>query len=166
MNLEQYKETVAREFVDGEILSELDDKSLENDLGISSKIHRLRLMQIITGSHSAKDFLTCVLSSECKYCLFSCFRNVLLLLFSIGADSWFSFWTGLSNERSFCATCSRVDRMSFGWCIEGKCAFTDECFSSSFCCDLPVLVIGGGNGNGIRTAMEDSSSTPTISLPF
>ena len=58
MNLEQYKETVAREFVDGEILSELDDKSLENDLGISSKIHRLRLMQIITVSHSAKDFLT------------------------------------------------------------------------------------------------------------
>ena len=58
MNLEQYKETVTREFVDGEILSELDDKSLENDLGISSKIHRLRLMQIITGSRSAKDFLT------------------------------------------------------------------------------------------------------------
>ena len=58
MSLGQYKETVAREFVDGEILSELDDKSLENDLGISSKIHRIRLMQIINGSHSAKDFLT------------------------------------------------------------------------------------------------------------
>ena len=58
MNLGQYKETIARECVDGEILSELDEKSLEKDLGISSKIHRIRLMQIVTGSHSAKDFLT------------------------------------------------------------------------------------------------------------
>ena len=44
--------------LDGEILSELDEQSLENDLGISSKIHRIRLMQIVTGSRSAKDFLT------------------------------------------------------------------------------------------------------------
>ena len=58
MNFGQYKETIARECVDGEILSELDEKSLENDLGISSKIHRIRLMQIVTGSRSAKDFLT------------------------------------------------------------------------------------------------------------
>ena len=58
MNLGQYKETIARECVDGEILSELDEQSLENELGISSKIHRIRLMQIITGSRSAKNFLS------------------------------------------------------------------------------------------------------------
>ena len=58
MNLGKYKETVARECIDGEILSELDERSLESDLGISSKIHRIRLMQIITGSRSAKTFLT------------------------------------------------------------------------------------------------------------
>ena len=58
MNLGQYKETVARESVDGEILSELDEQSLESDLGISSKLHRVRLMQIITGCRSAKNFFT------------------------------------------------------------------------------------------------------------
>ena len=58
MNLGQYQETIARECVDGGILSELDDKSLENDLGISSKVHRIRLTQIITGCRSAEDFLT------------------------------------------------------------------------------------------------------------
>lgn len=58
MNLGQYKETIAREFIDGGVLSELDEQSLENDLGVSSKVHRIRLMQIVAGSRSAKDFLT------------------------------------------------------------------------------------------------------------
>ena len=58
MNLGQYKETVAKECIDGEILSQLDEQSLESDLGISSRVHRIRLMQIITGSRSAEDLLT------------------------------------------------------------------------------------------------------------
>ena len=57
MNLSQYKTKFADEMISGEILVELDDKDLENDLGVRSKIHRVRLMKIINGHHSARNIL-------------------------------------------------------------------------------------------------------------
>ena len=36
---------------------ELDEKILESDLQISSKIHRIRLMKLISGNYSAEDIL-------------------------------------------------------------------------------------------------------------
>ena len=47
LNLSQYKDRFRQEVVDGEILSEIDESVLEQELGMTSKIHRLRLMMYI-----------------------------------------------------------------------------------------------------------------------
>lgn len=57
MNLHQYQATFRSEVVDGEILSECDDGVLENELGITSRLHRLRLLKIISGETSLAQFL-------------------------------------------------------------------------------------------------------------
>ena len=57
MNLHQYKELFAKENIDGEVLKELSEDDLANELGMTSKIHRLRLMKVIRGSVSAGDIL-------------------------------------------------------------------------------------------------------------
>ena len=43
--------------VNGEILSECDEEVLSSDLGITSKLHRMRLMKVISGRHSARGIL-------------------------------------------------------------------------------------------------------------
>ena len=57
MNLSQYKDKFRTEQITGEILCELDDAALEVDLGIRSKIHRVRLMKIMSGKHSVSSLL-------------------------------------------------------------------------------------------------------------
>ncbi len=57
MKLEQYKEAFARECIDGGILLALGDDLLEEDLGVASRLHRLRLVRVINGSHSAEGIL-------------------------------------------------------------------------------------------------------------
>ena len=48
LNLSQYKDRFRQEMVDGEILSEIDESVLQQELGMTSKIHcRLRLMKYI-----------------------------------------------------------------------------------------------------------------------
>ena len=47
LNLPQYKDRFRQEMVDGEILSEIDEVVLEQELGMTSRIHRLRLMKYI-----------------------------------------------------------------------------------------------------------------------
>ena len=53
MNLHQYQDVFRSEQVDGEIFSECDEGVLEHELGITSRLHRLRLLKIITGESSA-----------------------------------------------------------------------------------------------------------------
>lgn len=65
MNLGRYQAKFASENVTGDILIELGDKDLENDLLIKSKIHRVRLMKIIEGQHSAEN----ILEGESPYAL-------------------------------------------------------------------------------------------------
>ena len=57
MGLKQYQEKFKAEQVNGEILSECDESVLQSDLGVSSKLHRMRLLKVINGRHSAKDIL-------------------------------------------------------------------------------------------------------------
>ena len=57
MNLTQYQSKFASEGIGGDILIELGDQDLQNDLGMKSKVHRIRLMKIIEGQHSAKKIL-------------------------------------------------------------------------------------------------------------
>lgn len=52
----QYKEAFSKEWVDGEVFKELDDETLE-ELGVTSKLHRLKLRNVITGIHPLEKFL-------------------------------------------------------------------------------------------------------------
>jgi len=58
MDLTQYKEKFTREHITGEILTELDEDILLHELGVSSKIHRIRLMKVINGQHSVQHILS------------------------------------------------------------------------------------------------------------
>ena len=70
MSLEKYQENFKREQVNGEILSECDEEVLTNDLGISSKLHRIKLMKVISGMFVVKSITT-------YYCVLTIYREVL-----------------------------------------------------------------------------------------
>ena len=57
MGLGQYQQKIVEEQISGEILLECDDSVLQEEIGITSKIHRIRLMKIIHGQHSAETLL-------------------------------------------------------------------------------------------------------------
>lgn len=57
LNLTQYLKTFRDEGIDGRLLSECDEQILEHELGISSVIHRAKLMKIIAGRQSAVDIV-------------------------------------------------------------------------------------------------------------
>lgn len=57
MGLGSYESNFTKEQITGEILAELNDETLKDELGISSKIHRIKLMKIVTGRHSAMSVL-------------------------------------------------------------------------------------------------------------
>ena len=59
MVLSQYKEAFAREQISGDILVDLEDKEhiLKDDLGMTTELHRMRLMKVIRGERSAQTYL-------------------------------------------------------------------------------------------------------------
>ncbi len=57
MNLSQYCERFISEHITGEILTECDEKILVEDLGVSSRIHCMQLLQVIRGRTSATALL-------------------------------------------------------------------------------------------------------------
>jgi len=50
IGLPQYKKAFVREVVDGVTFLGLDDITLEKELLVSSKIHRLRILKLMDGS--------------------------------------------------------------------------------------------------------------------
>ena len=56
LGLPQYRASFASEHIDGDILVDLGIEELK-DLGVTSKIHLLRLMKIIEGKTPAKKYL-------------------------------------------------------------------------------------------------------------
>ena len=58
MGLEQYNQSIAQEHITGDVLVECTEAILEKELNIASKLHRVRLMKLIDGSHSAKGILS------------------------------------------------------------------------------------------------------------
>eukprot|EP00731_Ephydatia_muelleri_P034474 Em0061g12a len=58
MGLEQYSQDMAREHITGDVLLECTEGILEKELNILSKLHRVRLLKLIDGSHSAKGILS------------------------------------------------------------------------------------------------------------
>lgn len=63
MNLSQYKQCFLSEAIDGEILAECDEQILLHELNISSEMHRIQIMNIITGKQS----VALILSSQGMY---------------------------------------------------------------------------------------------------
>lgn len=57
MKLDQYKEAFASECIDGGILQELGEDLLQEELGVASRLHRLRLLRVINGVQSAEELL-------------------------------------------------------------------------------------------------------------
>lgn len=57
MGLETYITTFLEEHVDGAILLQCDEAALRDDLGVSSKVHRLRLLKLIAGDQSIQPLL-------------------------------------------------------------------------------------------------------------
>ena len=55
--MSQYQESFSREFIDGEVLSECDEETLELELGVSDPEHRAKLMAVIRGEHSLRGSL-------------------------------------------------------------------------------------------------------------
>ncbi len=55
MSLQQHKGTFTHEGVDGEILLECDSEVLQHDLGVTSKLHRAKLLRLIAGQHTVMD---------------------------------------------------------------------------------------------------------------
>lgn len=56
MQLSQYKEAFRRERVDGELLLEMNDNDLQADLGVQSRLHRIRLLKVAQGLQSVDEF--------------------------------------------------------------------------------------------------------------
>ena len=57
MNMAQYQDRFAQAAVDGSILLDIDAHVLETELGVSNKLDRVKLMNIIEGKRSAKSVL-------------------------------------------------------------------------------------------------------------
>lgn len=57
MGLEQYVAIIQKEALDGEIFLELDEKTLSQEMGVASKIHRIKLLKLISGDYDARDYV-------------------------------------------------------------------------------------------------------------
>ena len=57
MQLPQYKERFADESISGAILSDIDEEILQEELGVTSRLHRMRLMKVVNGDHSVERIL-------------------------------------------------------------------------------------------------------------
>lgn len=57
MTLSRYKEKFMEENIDGSMFFELDDLALKEDLGVTTRLHRIKLMAIIEGHHSVNKYI-------------------------------------------------------------------------------------------------------------
>ena len=49
LKLSQYKEKFEEEQINGSLLLDLDDEILKDELGMTSKLHRLKIVRVIEG---------------------------------------------------------------------------------------------------------------------
>lgn len=57
MGLHQYVGAFENERVDGNLMLALDNSMLSTDLKVDVELHRIRLLKVISGKHSAKHIL-------------------------------------------------------------------------------------------------------------
>ena len=58
MSLKKYKKAFKDEKINGNIFCMFDEKILQDDLGVDSRLHRIRLMQIVNGDADARLYLS------------------------------------------------------------------------------------------------------------
>ena len=58
MGLEQYTPTFKQEQINGDILSTCDDALLQDELKVTSRLHRMRLLRVIEGTYSVLDIMS------------------------------------------------------------------------------------------------------------
>ena len=58
VGLETYVEVFKAECISGDILQEIDDSVLSKELGVTSKLHRIRMMRLISGKFPQGTYLT------------------------------------------------------------------------------------------------------------
>lgn len=58
LGLSRYKDIFEAEQITGSLLMELDNDLLEQDLGITTKIHRLKIMRVIDGKQSLNELMS------------------------------------------------------------------------------------------------------------
>ena len=56
MNFQQYMEAFAREHINGSMLCDLDEISLD-ELGIMSKLHKIRMLNVINGTTTVRPLI-------------------------------------------------------------------------------------------------------------
>ena len=57
MGLEEYQEAFRRQQLNGDLFSECDEDILTNELKVTSRLHRMRLMRVISGQYSVQEIL-------------------------------------------------------------------------------------------------------------
>ena len=57
MGLARYAQAFKEERIDGHLLFDLNEEILEEELGMSEKMHRMRLMMVITGQQCVTDYI-------------------------------------------------------------------------------------------------------------
>ena len=56
--LETYAEVFKAECISGDILQEIDESVLSKELGVTSKLHRIRMMRLISGKFPLFTYMT------------------------------------------------------------------------------------------------------------
>ena len=57
MKLGEYKPRFETEQISGDLMLELDDSILEQELGVKTRIHRIKLMKVISGTYPVGNYL-------------------------------------------------------------------------------------------------------------
>ena len=58
VGLDTYIEVFKAECISGDILQEIDDSVLYKELGVRSKLHRIRMMRLINGKFPHSTYVT------------------------------------------------------------------------------------------------------------
>lgn len=57
MGLGKYNDKFKEEDIDGSLFCQLDESILEEELGVTMRLHRIKLLSIINGRHSIEKYL-------------------------------------------------------------------------------------------------------------
>ena len=57
MGMKEYQQKFAEQQINGDLLSECDEAILKDELNVSQRLHRIKLLKIISGMYSVQQIL-------------------------------------------------------------------------------------------------------------